>query len=106
VKNLQKSVVYLSPSHKNTQFQKTNRLKRIPGSQDIEVLKSAHFQGFFRRTTARFFFFFFCRNLSPNFSNKFIDLSSSQNFTQFQKKNQPKRSPGSEVMSILTSTVF
>jgi hypothetical protein len=35
-----------------------------------------------------------------------IDLSSSHNFTQFKKKNQPKRSAGSEVMSILNSTVF
>jgi hypothetical protein len=48
VKNLQKRVVYLSSSQKNTQFEKKNRLKRSPGSQDIEVLKSANFQDFFR----------------------------------------------------------
>jgi hypothetical protein len=57
-KNLQKRVVYLSSSQKNTQFKKKNRPKRSPGSQDIEVLKSANFQGFFRRTATRFFFFF------------------------------------------------
>jgi hypothetical protein len=46
VKNLQKRVVDLSSSHKNTQFKK-NRLKRSPEGQYIEVLKSAIFQGFF-----------------------------------------------------------
>jgi hypothetical protein len=40
-------VVYLISSQKNTQFEKTNRLKRSPEGQDIEVLKSANFQGFF-----------------------------------------------------------
>jgi hypothetical protein len=33
-------------------------------------------------------------------------LNSSQKNTQFQKKNQPKRSSGSKVMSILNSAVF
>jgi hypothetical protein len=33
-------------------------------------------------------------------------LNSSQKNTQFQKTNQPKRSSGSKVMSILNSTVF
>jgi hypothetical protein len=37
----------MSSSHKNTQFQKKNRLKQSPESQDIEVLKSANFQDFF-----------------------------------------------------------
>jgi hypothetical protein len=56
VQNLQKMVVYLSSSQKNTQFEKKNRPKRSLGSQDIEVLKSANFQGFFSRTAARIFF--------------------------------------------------
>ena len=47
VQNLQQMVVYLSSSHKNTQFEKKNRPKRSPEGQDIEVLKSAIFQGFF-----------------------------------------------------------
>jgi hypothetical protein len=47
VQNLQKRVVYLSSSQKNTQFEKKNRPKRSPEGQDIEVLKSAIFQGFF-----------------------------------------------------------
>jgi hypothetical protein len=38
----------MSSSQKNTQVKKKNRPKRSPGSQDIEVLKSAIFQGFFR----------------------------------------------------------
>ena len=38
-KNLQKEVVYMISSQKNTQFKKKNRPKRSPGSQDIEVLK-------------------------------------------------------------------
>jgi hypothetical protein len=58
VQNLQKRVVYLSSSHKSTQVEKQNHPKQSPRSQDIEVLKSAHFKGFFRRTTTRFFFFF------------------------------------------------
>jgi hypothetical protein len=40
-------VVYLSSSHKNTKVEKKNRPKRSPKGQDIEVLKSANFQGFF-----------------------------------------------------------
>jgi hypothetical protein len=51
-------------------------------------------------------FFYLCRIWRPNFPKQITYLSSSHNFTQFQKKNQPKRSPGSEVMSILNSTVF
>jgi hypothetical protein len=35
--------IYMSSSQKNTQVEKTNRPKRILGSQDIEVLKSAIF---------------------------------------------------------------
>jgi hypothetical protein len=105
VKNLQKQVVYLSSSQKNTQVEKKNRLKRSPGSQDIEVLKSAIFQGFFRGRR-RDFFFYFCSSWRPNLPKQITYLSSSHNFTQFQKTNQPKRSPGSEVMSILNSTVF
>jgi hypothetical protein len=56
VQNLQKRVVYLSSSQKNTQFKKKNRPKRSPGSQDIEVLKSANFQDFFRGRRREFFF--------------------------------------------------
>jgi hypothetical protein len=47
VKNLQKRVVYLSSSQKKTQFEKKKSSKRSPEGQDIEVLKSAIFQGFF-----------------------------------------------------------
>jgi hypothetical protein len=47
VKNLQKRVVYLSSSQKSTQFKKKNHPKRSLEGQDIEVLKSAIFQGFF-----------------------------------------------------------
>jgi hypothetical protein len=47
VKNLKKQVVYLSSSQKNTQVEKTNHPKWSLGSQDIEVLKYANFQGFF-----------------------------------------------------------
>jgi hypothetical protein len=50
--------------------------------------------------------FYLCSSRRLNFLKKITDMSSSHNFTQFQKKNQPKQSPGSEVMSILTSTVF
>jgi hypothetical protein len=57
VQNLQKQVVYLSSSQKNTQVEKKNRLKRSPGSQDIEVLKSAIFQGFFRGRRRDFILF-------------------------------------------------
>jgi hypothetical protein len=55
VQNLQKQVVDLSSSQKNTQVEKKNCLKRSPGSQDIEVLKSAIFQGFFADDDAIFF---------------------------------------------------
>jgi hypothetical protein len=48
VKNFQKRVLYLSSSQKNTQFEKKNHPKRSPEGEDIEVLKSAIFQGFFR----------------------------------------------------------
>jgi hypothetical protein len=37
----------MSYSQKITQFEKKNRSKQSPGSQDIEVLKSANFQDFF-----------------------------------------------------------
>jgi hypothetical protein len=47
VQNLQKRVVDLNSSQKNTQVKKKNRPKRSPEGQDIEVLKSAIFQGFF-----------------------------------------------------------
>jgi hypothetical protein len=47
MKNLQKMVVYLISSQKNTQVEKKNHPKRSPEGQDIEVLKSANFQGFF-----------------------------------------------------------
>jgi hypothetical protein len=97
-------VVYLSSSQKNTQFEKKNRPKRSPGSQDIEVLKSANFQGFFPRTTARFFFFYVA--LEAKFSQINYRSEFLSQFHPISKKNQPKRSPGSEVMSILTSTVF
>jgi hypothetical protein len=53
-----KMVVYMSSSQKNTQFKKKNRPKHSPEGQDIEVLKSAIFQGFFLRTAARFIFIF------------------------------------------------
>jgi hypothetical protein len=57
VQNLQKRVVYLSSSQKNTQVKKKNRPKRSPGSQDIEVLKSVNFQGFFCGRRRDFFLF-------------------------------------------------
>jgi hypothetical protein len=44
-------------SQKNTQFEKTNRPKRSPGSQDIEVLKSAIFRVFSADSGVIFFFF-------------------------------------------------
>jgi hypothetical protein len=94
----------MSSSKKNTKVEKKNRLKRSPEGQDIEVLKSAIFQGFFRR--GRHDFFYFYSSWRPNFPKKITYLISSQNFTQFQKTNQPKQSPGSEVMIILNSAVF
>jgi hypothetical protein len=47
VKNLYKRVLYLISSHKNTQLKKKNHPKQSSEGQDIEVLKSAIFQGFF-----------------------------------------------------------
>jgi hypothetical protein len=94
----------MSSSHKNTQFKKKNRLKRSPGYQDIEVLKSAIFRVFSVDCGA--IFFYICSSWMPNLSKKITYLSSSHNFTQFQKTNQPKPSPGREVMSILNSIVF
>jgi hypothetical protein len=38
------------------------------------------------------------------FPQKITDLSSSHNFTQFQKQNQLKRSPGSEVMILVLNS--
>ena len=105
MKHFQKNLVDMSSSHKKTQVGKKNRLKQSPGSQDIEVLKSANFQGFFL-ADGDAICFHFCSSWRPNFLKQITDPSSSHNFTQFQKKNQPKRSPGSEVMSILISAVF
>jgi hypothetical protein len=104
VQNLQKQVSDLSSSQKNTQVEKKNRLKRSPRSQDIEVLKSAIFKVF--SVDGGTIFFFLSSSWRPNLPKQITDLSSSHNFTQFKKKNQPKRSLGSEVMSILNSTVF
>jgi hypothetical protein len=59
MQNLQKKVVYLSFSQKNTQFKKKNRPKRSPEGQDIEVLKSANFQGFFCRRRRDLFLFMY-----------------------------------------------
>ena len=47
----------MSSSQKNTQFKKKIRPKQSPGSQDIEVLKSAIFQGFSRGQRRDFFLF-------------------------------------------------
>jgi transposase len=44
--------------------------------------------------------------LRVEFGKKIVYLNSSRKNTQFQKTNQPKRSLGSKVMSILNSTVF
>jgi hypothetical protein len=41
-----------------------------------------------------------------NFSNKIADLSSSHNFTQFQKTNRPNRSSRSEDIVDLKSSIF
>jgi hypothetical protein len=57
VKNLQKMIVYLSSSQKNTQVEKKNHLKRSPEGQDIEVLKSVIFQGFSADGDAICFYF-------------------------------------------------
>jgi hypothetical protein len=87
-------------------LKKKNCLKWSPGSQDIEVLKSAIFQGFFRGRRCDFFFFFSVVAGGRIFSKKLhilVPLTISPNF---KNKNQPKWSPGSEVMNILNSTVF
>jgi hypothetical protein len=52
---LQKRVIDLSSSQKTTQFEKKNHPKRSPGSQDIEVLKSANFQDFSADDGDKFF---------------------------------------------------
>jgi hypothetical protein len=57
VKNLQKQVVDLISSQKNTQFEKNNHPKRSPEGQDIEILKSIIFQGFFRGWRGDLFLF-------------------------------------------------
>ena len=59
VHHLQKHVLDLISSQKNTQFEKQNRPKQSPGSQDIEVLKSAIFQGFFRERRRKLFIYLF-----------------------------------------------
>jgi hypothetical protein len=64
VQNLQKRVVYLSSSQKNTQVEKKNHPKRSPEGQDIEVLKSAIFQGFSADGGA--IYFYFCNIWRPN----------------------------------------
>jgi hypothetical protein len=64
VQNLQKRVVYLSSSQKNTQFKKKNRPKRSPEGQDIEVLKSAIFRVFSADGGA--ICFYFCSIWRPN----------------------------------------
>ena len=85
VKKLQKRVVYLSSSHKNTQFEKKNRLKQSPGSQDIEVLKSAIFQGFFYGRRRDLFLFllhleaeFAQINYKSEFSSQFHPISKKK----------------------------
>jgi hypothetical protein len=40
------------------------------------------------------------------FFKKIADLSSSHNFTQFQKKNRPNQSSRSEDIADLKSTIF
>jgi hypothetical protein len=56
VQNLQKWVVDLSSSQKNTQFKKKNRLKRSPGKSRYRHFKICKFSGFFPRTTMHDFF--------------------------------------------------
>jgi hypothetical protein len=82
MKNLQKRVIDPSSSHKNTQFEKKNHLKWSPGSQDIEVLKSANFSGFFPRMAARIFFIYveFGGRIFPNKLHICIPLTISPNF--------------------------
>jgi hypothetical protein len=104
VQNLQNQVVDLISSQKTTQVEKKNHLKQSLGSQDIEVLKSTIFQVFFHGRRRNLFYF--CSIWRPNLPKQITDMSSSHNFTQFQKQNHPEQSPGSEVMSILNSTFF
>jgi hypothetical protein len=52
-------VVDLTSSQKNTQVEKKNHPKRSPEGQDIEVLKSAIFQGFFADGDAICFYFYY-----------------------------------------------
>ena len=82
VKILHKRVVYLSSSHKNTQFEKTNRPKRSPEGKDIEVLKSAIIQGFFHIRRCDLFFVSVVYG-GRIFSNKlyiWVPLTISPNF--------------------------
>ena len=85
VENLQKRVVDLSSSHKNTQVEKQNFPKWSSGSQDIEVLKSAIFRVFSADDDVIFFSYFYS-SWRSNFPKKITYMSSSHNFTQFQKK--------------------
>jgi hypothetical protein len=47
--NLVKQIVYFHSSRKNTQFQKTNQLKRSLGSKVMSILNSTVFQGFSKK---------------------------------------------------------
>jgi hypothetical protein len=58
IQNFHKRVVDLSSSQKITQFQKKNHSKRSPKGQDIEVLKSTIFQGFFSADGGAICFYF------------------------------------------------
>jgi hypothetical protein len=99
-----KKVVYLSSSQKNTQVEKKNRLIQSPISQDIEVLKSAIFRIF--STDGGTILFYLCSSWRSNLPKQITDMISSHNFTQFQKTNQPKQNPRSEVIIILNSIFF
>ena len=48
VQNLKKRLTYLDSSHKNTRFQKNNRLKRNLGSEYTIDLKINYFRVFFQ----------------------------------------------------------
>jgi hypothetical protein len=58
VQNLQKRVVDLSSSQKNTQVKKKNRPKRSPEGQDIEVLNLQIFRVFSADGGAICFYFY------------------------------------------------
>jgi hypothetical protein len=45
--NLEKQIGYLNSSRKNTQFQKKNQPKWIPGNEVMSILNSEVFSGFF-----------------------------------------------------------